>query len=305
MRESALTRSVVLVLVAIVFVQFGSSLAKSLFDQAPPWGIAWLRLLGSATVLLTVVRPRLRGRTRRDWGLVALYGLALTGMNALFYLAIQRIPIGTAVTVEFLGPLTVAVLGTRRWRDVTWVVLAGVGVTLLGFRPEPLDVLGVVLAGLAGACWGAYIVVSRPVGRAWEGVSALAVGSALGGIVLTPIVLVTEPGRWVLQADVVATGLLLGVVASAIPYGLELRALRTMDRRVFGILMSLEPAVAAGLAWLVLRESLGPWELLAMACVVVASAGAVRSASRVDRHLDTSAARPTRRSIRRRSTLPE
>ncbi len=267
---------VLLVLVAIASVQFGSSLAKDLYSAAGPLTVAWLRLLGAAVVMGVVIRPRLRGRSASDWWWVVAYGLCLAAMNVTFYLAIERIPIGMAVTLEFLGPLGVAVAGSRRWRDLLWVGLAAVGVALLGFSPGELDPLGVFWALVAGAFWAGYILLAGPTGRRWSGVSGVAVAFYVGLVGLTPIVLLggllppLVPVVW-------CVGLLIGLLSSAIPYGLEMVALRRIEPRIFGILMSLEPAAAAVFALLVLGETLRPIEIVAMACVVVASIGVVRT----------------------------
>lgn len=272
-------RPELLLLVSIASVQLGSSVAKQLFELAPPWIVLWLRLLSSALVLGLFARPRLRGRTWPQWRQVLLYALALTSMNAFFVLAIARIPIGMAVTLEFLGPLGVAVAGSRRAREFLWVGLAACGVALLGFTPGDLDPVGVVLALLAGACWAGYIVAAGPASQHWAGATAVTISSWFGTLLLLPVVFATLGAGvtgWATQPQVWLWGLALGLMATVVPYALELRALRTMDRGVFGIMMSLEPAAAALMAWLVLSEDLRPIEITAMACVVVASMGALR-----------------------------
>lgn len=269
--------AVALVLLAVASVQCGSALAKGLFADATPLNVVWLRLLGASLLLALVARPRLRGRRASDWAVVAAYGLTLAGMNYTFYLSIERIPIGMAVTLEFLGPLGVALAASRRGRDLVWVVLAGVGVALLGFTPGSLDALGVLFALAAGAFWAAYIVLGVPTGRRWSGVTGVTVGSWIGFAGATALVVVSGATPTGVPA-VVGLGLLVGVLSSAVPYGLEMVALRTIPRGVFGILMSLEPAAAAAFALLLLGERLRPVELVAMACVIVASIGATRAA---------------------------
>ena len=271
-----LTRApVVLVLVAIASVQLGSSFAKDLYSAAAPLTVAWLRLLGASVVMGVLVRPRLRGHARVDWAWAVAYGLCLAGMNVTFYLAIERIPIGMAVTLEFLGPLGVSVAHSRRARDLFWVGLAALGVALLGFSPGDLDPIGVLWALAAASLWAGYILLAVPVGRRWSGVSGVAVAFWVGLVGLTPLVL----GLGLLPPAVPAVwgvGLAIGLLSSAIPYGLEMVALRRIEPRVFGILMSLEPAAAALFALAVLGETLRPIEVLAMACVVAASIGVVR-----------------------------
>lgn len=268
---------VLLVLIAIASVQLGSSLAKDLYSAAGPLTVAWLRLLGAAVTMGLVTRPRLRGRTASDWFWVVAYGLCLAGMNVTFYLAIERIPIGMAVTLEFLGPLGVSVALSRRARDLVWVGLAAAGVALLGLSPGDLDPIGVFWALVAACLWAGYILLAGPTGRRWSGVSGVAVAFWVGLVGLTPLVLALD----LLPVPVAAVwglGLLIGLLSSAIPYGLEMVALRRIEPRIFGILMSLEPAAAAVFALIVLGETLRPIELVAMACVVVASIGVVRSA---------------------------
>ena len=272
-------RPELLLLVSIAPVQLGSSFAKQLFELAPPWIVVWLRLLSSGVVLGIIARPRLSGRTWLEWRRVLAYALSLTLMNTAFVLAIGRIPIGMAVTFEFIGPLAVAVAGSRRLREFLWAGLAAVGVALLGFAPGGLDITGVLLALLAGAFWAAYIVAAGPAAEHWSGVTAVTISSWVGTILLLPVVLATLAAgttQWATQPRVWLWGLVLGLLGSVIPYAVELRALRTMDRGVFGIMMSLEPAAAALLAWLVLGEDLRPVEVAAMACVVAASMGALR-----------------------------
>ncbi|MGO1384818.1 MAG: EamA family transporter [Arachnia sp.] len=272
-------RPELLLLVAIVSVQLGSSFAKQLFELAPPWIVVWLRLLTSGLVLAVFARPILRGRSWLEWRRVLAYALSLTLMNASFVMAIDRIPIGMAVTFEFLGPLGVAVAGSRRVKDFLWVVLAALGVALLGFTPGDLDPIGVAFALFAGACWAAYIVAAGPASQHWEGATAVTISSWVGALLLFPLVLATLSfgvDDWVSNPTVWAWGLALGLLGSVIPYALELRALRTMNRGVFGIMMSLEPAAAALMAWWVLSEDLRRTEIAAMACVVTASMGALR-----------------------------
>ncbi len=265
-----------LVLGGILSVQFGAGIAKTLFDEVEPTTIVWLRLATSAVVLLAIARPALRGRTGRDWLVVVAFGLILGLMNWAIYQSFARIPIGLAVTLEFVGPLTLAVLGSRRARDLIWVGLAGLGVLLLGLQPGDLTWAGVGFALLAGGCWAAYILLSAQTGRRWQGIDGLAVASVVAALLLTPLAL----GRYadqVVDVRVLVIGALVGLLSSVIPYTCELVALRTMRPAVFSILMSLEPAAAALAGLVVVHELLGPVQLAAMACVVAASVGATRS----------------------------
>jgi inner membrane transporter RhtA len=269
-----------LVLFGILSVQFGAAIAKTLFDEVAPTTIVWLRLATSAVVLLAIARPALRGRTRQDWQVVVTFGLILGLMNWSIYQSFARIPIGLAVTLEFVGPLTLAVLGSRRARDLIWVGLAGLGVLLLGLQPGDLTWAGVGFALLAGACWAAYILLSAQTGRRWQGVDGLAIASVVAALLLTPLTL----GRYADQlsdARILVIGALVGLLSSVIPYTCELVALRTLRPAVFSILMSLEPAAAALAGLIVVHERLSPVQLVAMACVVVASVGATRSGATI------------------------
>jgi inner membrane transporter RhtA len=267
--------AVLLVLTGIVSVQFGAGVAKSLFDDADPTTIAWLRLCVSALVMLAWTRPRLRGRSRRDWQLAIGFGAALGLMNWSIYQSFARIPLGMAVMVEFAGPLTLAVVGSRRARDLLWVLLAGIGVLLLGLEPGSLTLAGVGFALLAGAAWAAYILLSRGTGARWPGLDGLAIASTVAALLLTPLTL-GRYGDQLGQPRVLALGAVVGVLSSVIPYSCELVALRTLRPAVFGILMSLEPGVAALAGLAVLGETLGVLQWLALLCVVAASVGATR-----------------------------
>ena len=265
-----------LVLVGIASVQLGAGFAKSLFDEVDPTTIVWLRLATSMLVLVAVLRPRVRGRSREDWLVVLAFGASLALMNWAIYQSFARIPLGVAVTIEFIGPLTLAVLGSRRPRDLAWVVLAAVGVLLLGFDGDDLDAAGVAFALLAGAAWAAYILLSARTGRHWEGLDGLAVASVVAALLLTPFA-VGIGGEDLLDPRILLIGAAVGLLSSVIPYSCELVALRSLCPGVFGILMSLEPAAAALAGIVVLGELLGPAQYAAVACVIAASVGATRT----------------------------
>jgi inner membrane transporter RhtA len=265
------------VLVGIASVQFGAAFAKLLFDEVSPTTMVWLRLLTSALVLTAVTRPSVHGRSAGDWGVVLAFGTSLAVMNWSFYQSFARIPLGVAVTFEFLGPLTVALLGSRRLLDLLWVLLAGTGVALLGAQPQDLDLLGVFFALLAGAAWAAYIYLSTATGSRWPGVSGLAPASLVGAVALAPFA-VHAGGSALLDPRILAVGLAIGMLSSVIPYSLELVALRTMPQQAFGILMSLEPAAATLAGLVLLGEVLAPTQWAAVGCVVVASIGVTRTA---------------------------
>ncbi|MBZ5733075.1 EamA family transporter [Nocardioides sp. TRM66260-LWL] len=269
---------VLLVLVGIVSVQGGAAVAKGLFDEVSPTGLVWLRLTTSLLVLLAVVRPRLRGRSRADWLVAAGFGLSLATMNWSIYQSFLRIPLGVAVTIEFTGPLLLAVLGSRRARDLVWVALAGLGVALLGLDGRGLSWSGVAFALLAGAAWAAYLLLSARTGRHWEGLDGLVVASGVAVLALTPAMLATGTAA-LTSTHVLLLGAAVGVLSSVVPYSLELIALRSLTPAVVGVLMSLEPAAAALAGLLLVHERLGVVQCLAIACVVVASAGATRAAA--------------------------
>jgi inner membrane transporter RhtA len=267
-----------LVLIGILSVQVGAVISKGQFGEIPPVGMVFLRLTTSAVILLAVARPRLRGRSALDWRPVLALGLTLGAMNWAFYESFARIPIGVAVTIECIGPLSVAALGSRRPRDLGWVGLAAVGIALFGVGPTKVDPVGFGLALLAGVCWAIYILSTAATGRRWPGVEGLAVASTIGMLAIAPFA-VAIAGQQLLEPRLIALGAAVGVLSSVIPYSLEMTALRTLPPRVFGILMSLEPAAAALAAAVLLSEWLTPPQLVAMACVTAASVGAVRTSS--------------------------
>jgi len=270
-----------LVIAGIVSVQVGAAIAKGLFDLVPPTAMVWLRLITSAVILLLVARPRLTGHSGRDWLIALGFGVSLLVMNWAIYQSFARIPLGIAVTIEFLGPLTVAVIGSRRLTDLIWVALAGMGVALLGLSRATLTLAGVGFALLAALGWAFYILLSAQTGRRWPGISGIAIASMVGAIVLAPPAIV-EAGSQMLNPTILALGFAIGLLSSVIPYSFELIALRRIPPRVFSILMSLEPAAAALAAMILLGEFLSLVQWLAMGCVVVASIGATRTSSTLD-----------------------
>jgi inner membrane transporter RhtA len=267
-----------LVLAAVTSVQFGAALGKTLFDEISPGGTVFLRVLFGAIVLAAVWRPRLAGHDRRELGLAALFGVVLAAMNLCFYASLDRIPLGIAVTFEFVGPLGVAVFGSRRPLDLLWVGLAAAGILLLSdFGGTELDPVGVGLALLAGAFWAAYILLSARVGRVFPGGAGLALAMVVATVPLAPVG-IAAAGTDLVVPWVLAVAAGVGVLSSAIPYALELEALRRLPIGVFGVLMSLEPGVGALAGLVVLGEQLAAREVVAVALVIVASAGAAYGA---------------------------
>ncbi len=263
------------ILVGIVSVQVGASLAKQLFTVAGAAGTVTLRLFFAALVLLLVWRPAVR-LGRRGWPVVLAYGVVLGLMNLSFYQALARIPQGIAVTIEFLGPLAVALAGSRRLVDALWALLAAGGVVLLAETRGDLSLAGLLFALAAGACWGLYILLSAALGKRTTEGNGLALGMAVAAMVAMPVGVV-ETGAKLLSPWILVIGLAVALLSSVIPYSLELEALRRIPPRVFGVLMSLEPAVAALAGLVVLGESLHPPQWVALCCVVAASIGATRS----------------------------
>lgn len=266
-----------LVLGAVASVQFGSAVAATLFARVGPGGAVLLRLLFGAIIVVALWRPRVRGRSRTELALAALFGLVLAGMNFSFYSAIQRIPLGIAVTLEFVGPLAVALFGSRRWIDLLWVALALGGILALSRgQAHGLDALGAGLAFLAGCLWATYILVNARVGRAFERGTGLALALCVGFVVMIPIGAI-QGGHHLFETRSLALGAALGVLSSAIPYSFEIEALRRIAPPVFGVLMSIEPAMAAIAGLIVLGQGLTARAIVGIALVVSASIGASRS----------------------------
>lgn len=240
-----------------------------------------LRLAFSALILLVIFRPSVRRRSRSDWMTVAGFGLVLAVMNALFYLAIDRLPLGITVTIEVLGPLVLSVVTSRRASAWLWAVLAFIGVALLGRGGfGALDPLGVLFAMGAGVAWAGYILLSARTGRSFARLDGLAIAIAIGAVVTLPFGAATA-GMALLQPSVLLVGLAVAVLSSTIPYGLELLALRRLPAATFSILMSLSPALAALAGLIILHQRLELLDVVAIALVVAASMGAVRSAGAV------------------------
>lgn len=268
----------VLILGGIGSVQFGAAFADKLFDEAGPAGVVLLRLLLSAGALLAITRPRLRDRSRRELLSAAAFGTVLGGMNWSFYEALHRLPLGPAVTIEFAGPLAVAIAGSRRWIDLLWAALAGGGVVLLAFGASGhgsngrLDPVGIALALLAGTFWAGYILLSQRVGSVFPGLQGLAIALSVAAILVLPAGLI-QGGSALLRPHVLLGGLCVALLSSLIPYSLELTALRRIAASTFGLLMSLEPAFAALAGVLVLGQRLKLATGLALVMVIIASVG--------------------------------
>jgi inner membrane transporter RhtA len=279
----------VLVVTGIISVQLGAALAGRAFGVVAPAAITGLRLWFAALILCALggrglvqaVRAVLADRAWRDGAVVLAFGVTLGIMNYSIYPSFARIPLGVAVTIEFLGPLAVAVAASRRLVDGIWVLLAGAGVALLadGLHGGRSSVAGIVFALAAATSWAVYILLSRATGRRFSGSAGLSIAMVVAAVVVTPTA-IADGSRAMARPGVLAVGLAVGLLSSVIPYRLELEALRRVPAGVFGIWMSLEPAVAALAGLVILGEALGARQWLAIACVTVASAGAARGGSR-------------------------
>src|SRR5919197_873835 len=265
-----------LVVIAAASPQVGAAFAVTLFDELGPAGAAFPRLSFAAIMLWAIWRPRLTG----DLRLAGAFGVALGLMNWSFYEAIDRIPLSVAVTIEFAGPLLVAVIGSRRPLDGVWIALAAAGIVLL-VNPggRSVDAAGVGFALITAACWMAYIYLSKRTGAAFPGGSGLALAMAVGALIVLPVGVIRAVGAFA-EPYLLGSALVVALDSSVLPYSLELVALRRLPEAVYGVLVSLDPAVAALAGFVVLDQDLGARELLAIAMVVVASAGAARLSHR-------------------------
>lgn len=271
-----------LVLAGIASVQLGSALATHLFDDIGPAGTVLLRTGFAAAALAIFWRPAARGLSRATLRDIGLFAITLAGMNLCFYEALERLPLGIAVTLEFVGPLAVAVAGTRNRLDLLWVLLAAGGILLLAPDiGDGLEAAGVAFALTAGGFWGCYILMSARVGRGPAGLGGLTTAMIVASIMLLPVG-IADGGGELADPPILALALGVAILSSAIPYTVELEALRRLPERVFGVLLSLEPAVAALVGLVVLGQHLVGREIIAIALVVAASAGALSSAESVE-----------------------
>jgi len=266
------------VLLAIVSVQGGAAIAKSIFPVMGAAGTVALRIGISAVILFAIYKPNLKTTTKSEWRLIFWYGLVLGAMNTSFYLALSRIPLGLAVTLEFIGPLLLAISTSRKIADFLWVLLAAAGIALIApwSAQSNIDLIGALLALLAGAFWAAYIVIGGKLSQIMDGGKAVSMGLLIASFVAVPAGII-EGNLAQLTPMMLLMGLGIALLSSAIPYTLEMNALKHMPAKTFSILMSLEPAVAAFCGLIFLREQLSVLEWAAIALVVVASTGATLS----------------------------
>ncbi|WP_102126595.1 EamA family transporter [Deinococcus planocerae] len=269
-------------LFSMLSIQGGAAFAKTLFPTLGAAGTTALRVTLAAALLSLIFRPNLRALSPAAWRAVIPYGAALGLMNLTFYLSLTRLPLGLAVTLEFVGPLVLSLALSRRAQDLAWVALAALGIVLIaphGGEGGTLDPLGAALALTAGAFWALYILAGGAVGRRVPGVTGVVAGMLVAAVVTLPFGLI-QAGTGLLAPAALLAGLAVAVLSSALPYSLEMAALRALPARVFGVLMSLEPALAALSGLLFLSERLTPLQWLAMLCVIAASAGISLSGER-------------------------
>ncbi len=272
-----------LILTGALSVQCGAGVATTLLHEYGPLPVVSMRIVFGALMLLAFQPVGLRRASREALATCVVLGLILAAMNSLFYVALSRIPLGVAVTIEFSGPLTLAVLGSRRWLDLVWVLLAAAGVyTLAGGRLVADDAVGIAAVFGAGFCWALYIVTGRHLAKYWPDGRGLTLAMVVASALVLPVTLGFSDVRPLLAAPVaVAGGVVVALFSSAIPYTAEIAALRRLPAATFGVLMSLEPAIAAGVGFVLLGQVLHLPDLLAIACVTLASAGASISARRL------------------------
>jgi inner membrane transporter RhtA len=262
------------VLGAIVSVQAGAAIAKGLFPALGATGTASVRIGLSALILLAVNRPNFKNLNKAQWMAVIPYGLCLGAMNVIFYMSLERIPLGLAVTLEFIGPLLLAVSGSRRVIEFLWVLLAAAGIAFIApWSEKSIDLLGALLALLAGGFWAGYIVLGRRTSKILEDGQAVSIGMIFATMIVLPFG-IAGGGLANFTPIMILSGSALALLSSAIPFTLEMNAMRKIPAQTFSILMSLEPAVAALCGLLFLHEKLSLYEWMAVALVVIASAGA-------------------------------
>jgi inner membrane transporter RhtA len=274
------TPAIALVFVGLACQEIGASIAVLLFPQTGPLGMVMMRLVFAAAVLLVIVRPSLRRRSGRAWRSVVWFGVVLAVMNGLFYLALERLPLGVTVTIEVLGPLVLSIVAARRAAAWLWAVLAFVGVAALGGGGwDRIDLVGVLFALGAAASWAFYILASAETGRQTRGLDGLALAMAVGGVLSLPFGWATA-GTTLLRPEILALGFAVAMLSSMVPYAFELIALRRIAASVFAILMTLGPATAAVAGFLLLGQQLNGLEIAGIVLVIAASMGAVLTAPR-------------------------
>ncbi len=283
---------------SMVSLCLGTAVARQLFPSVGAAGTVTFRIVIAALILVALRRPWRHGISRRDAAAVAMYGIVLGLLNLMFYMAIRTIPLGLAIAIEFTGPLAVALASSRRALDFAWIGLAAAGLALLlpvGEGARALDPVGVAYALGAAVCWALYILCGKRIGHL-DGGQAVAIGLSVGALCVLPFG-IAGAGAALLDPRFIAVGVIVAILSSAVPYSLEIYALRKLPRQTFGVLLSLEPAIGslAGLA--LLGQHLGTVQWLAIACIIAASAGCTLSARRAQRVAPS--ARPLNHAVRR------
>ncbi len=274
------TSSLGLLLIAMLSIQIGASIAKRLFPLAGAAGTSALRVSISALVLLLVAQVWKYKIPRKNFPVIAAYGFSLGAMNLLFYFSLERIPLGIAVALEFTGPLAVALLSSKRALDLVWAVLAALGIYLilpLDASQASLNGAGILLALAAGFFWGLYILLGKSAGKDGSSLQVTAWGMLFAAMVTLPFGIVMN-GEQIKNPSLLPMGLLIAILSSALPYSLEMKAMRNIPAKTFGILMSMEPVVATLIGFILLRESLTISQGAAIVCIVAASAGSTATA---------------------------
>src|SRR5664279_3262935 len=270
-----------LVVLGLIFQDVGASVAVLLFPEVGPAGMVALRLVFSAAILLAIARPNLRAISGSAWLMALIFGISLGGMNLLFYEALSRVDLGATVTIEVLGPLVLSVIVARRASAWLWAVLAFAGVALLSLGSiGALDPIGVAFALAAAVSWAGYILASRKTGQVFAGLDGLAIAMAIGAIISLPFG-IAQAGSTLLEPSILVRGLAVAICSSAIPYALELLALRRISAAAFSVLMALAPAIATGAGFFVLGQSITLVQGFGITLVIAASIGAVRAASQI------------------------
>lgn len=280
--------SLITILSAMMSIQFGASVAKKLFPIAGVAGTTMLRVTIAAIILLLIWKPWKINYSKKNYLIFLGYGISLGAMNLLFYLSLNRIPLGIAVALEFTGPLTLALLSSKKILDIVWAILAATGVWLIlpvGDSTHSLDLVGTLLAILAGAFWALYIIFGKASGKNTHSGHATALGMMFAALVTIPFGLYHN-ARESLQLSILPMGILIALLSSAIPYSLEMIAMKKIPAKTFGILMSMEPAVASLMGFLFLKENLTALQCAAIACIIIASAGTVLSSKELGQILN-------------------
>lgn len=282
LRASPLLQPWILVVFSVISVQMGAAVAKQLFDAIGSDGVVFLRTFLGGLMFMLVVRPRLKGYSLRVYGYMLVYGVTIAANMLTFYAAIERIPLGITVAIAFVGPLGVSVFGSRRVIDLVWVVAAAVGILLLSpITDVTLDPVGVLIALACGILWGLFIIVTKRAGDLVQGNAMLALSMCVAAVIAAPFGAARAVGV-LASPQLLVTALIVALLSSIIPFWLEFNALRRLASRMFGLLMSLEPAAAALMGWIILHENLGLEKMAGIGLVTLAAIATTRSGKPIE-----------------------